>query len=175
MGSWCPSRFRRCRFCDLKIRPGSPPISSAGTNRCCGLSTLHTIDASKTLERIVGTFEAGDQQAVRSRLAASFRYFFSQRLIPKKSGGRLAILEVLKSTMRTREYLERGEGEGKTLLDAMRDGELDGMHYFDGELEKLVRAGMITTETAYLYATNAGNLRIQMADVPDDREPIVFR
>ena len=65
-------------------------------------STLHTIDASKTVERIVGTFEAGDQQAVRSRLAASFRYFFSQRLIPKKTGGRLAILEVLKSTMRTR-------------------------------------------------------------------------
>ncbi len=85
-------------------------------------STLHTIDASKTVERIVGTFEVSDQQAVRGRLAASFRYFISQRLIPKKDGGRMAIIEMLKATMRTREYIEMGEKEGKSLLDAMRDG-----------------------------------------------------
>src|SRR5207248_6340269 len=57
------------------------------------LSTLHTIDASKTVERVIGTFEAGDQQGVRTRLAASFRYFISQRLIPRKSGGRGVLLE----------------------------------------------------------------------------------
>jgi len=131
-------------------------------------STLHTIDASKTVERIVGTFEAGDQQQVRTRLAATFRYFISQRLIPKKGGGRQPIIEMLKSTMRTRDYLEQGEKEGKSLLDAMRDGELDGMQHFDGELEKLVRAGAISQSTAYLYATNAGNLRVQLADVPDE-------
>ena len=77
---------------------------------------------------------------------------------------------MLKSTLRTRDYLEKGNAEGKTLLDAMKDGELDGMQHFDGELEKLVRAGVITTSTAYLYATNAGNLRVQMADVADDQE-----
>ncbi len=131
-------------------------------------STLHTIDASKTVERIVGTFEVSDQQAVRSRLAASFRYFISQRLIPKKGGGRMAIIEMLKATMRTREYIEMGEKEGKSLLDAMRDGALDGMQYFDGELEKLVRAGTIAQSTAYLYATNPGNLRVALADVPDE-------
>ena len=131
-------------------------------------STLHTIDASKTVERIVGTFEVADQQAVRARLAASFRYFISQRLIPKKGGGRMAIIEMLKATMRTREYIENGEKEGRSLLDAMRDGTLDGMQYFDGELEKLVRAGLIAPSTAYLYATNAGNLRVQLADVPDE-------
>jgi twitching motility protein PilT len=131
-------------------------------------STLHTIDASKTVERIVGTFEVSDQQAVRGRLAASFRYFISQRLIPKKAGGRMAIIEMLKATMRTREYIEMGEKEGKSLLDAMRDGALDGMQYFDGELEKLVRAGTIAPSTAYLYATNAGNLRVALADVPDE-------
>ncbi|HEX6007790.1 MAG TPA: PilT/PilU family type 4a pilus ATPase [Burkholderiales bacterium] len=136
-------------------------------------STLHTIDASKTVERIVGAFEQGDQQAIRTRLAASFRYFISQKLIPKKSGGRMPVLEVLKSTMRTREYIENGDTEGKSLLDAMRDGELDGMRHFDGELEKLVRAGEITLETAYLYATNAGNLRIQLADVPDQSSLII--
>jgi twitching motility protein PilT len=131
-------------------------------------STLHTIDASKTVERIVGTFEVADQQAVRARLAASFRYFISQRLIPKKTGGRMAIIEMLKATMRTREYVETGEREGKTLLDAMRDGALDGMQYFDGELERLVRDGSISVSTAMLYATNAGNLRVALADVPDE-------
>jgi twitching motility protein PilT len=136
-------------------------------------STLHTIDASKTVERIVGTFEVSDQQAVRSRLAASFRYFISQRLIPKKGGGRMAIIEMLKATMRTREYIEVGEREGKSLLDAMRDGGLDGMQYFDGELEKLVRAGTISLSTALLYATNAGNLKVALADVPDEDSLIV--
>ncbi len=129
-------------------------------------STLHTIDASETADRIVNTFEPSDQKAVRARLAASFRYFISQRLVPMKSGDRTAVLEVLKSTMRTREYLEQGESEGKTLLDAMRDGELDGMQHFDGELEKLVRQGIISSATALLYATNAGNLRVQLFDVP---------
>jgi twitching motility protein PilT len=135
-------------------------------------STLHTIDASKTVERIVGSFEGADQHMVRSRLAASFRCFISQKLIPKEGGGRVAVLEVLKATMRTRDYIEQGETEGKSLLDAMRDGELDGMQYFDGEIEKLVRARVITFATALLHATNAGNLRIQLADLPaDQKEP----
>jgi twitching motility protein PilT len=137
------------------------------------LSTLHTIDASKTVERVIGTFEAGDQQSVRTRLASSFRYFISQRLIPRKSGGRVVLLEVLKSTMRTRDYIEQGETEGKTLLEAMQDGELDGMQTFDGEIEKLVRAGVISFDTGLLYATNAGNLRIQLADVPSESEAIL--
>jgi twitching motility protein PilT len=131
-------------------------------------STLHTIDASKTVERIVGTFDAADQKIIRQRLAGSFRYFISQRLIQQKSGGRIAILEVLRSTLRTRDYIERGDAEGRSLLDAMRDGELDGMQYFDGELERLVRAGAISLQTAYLNATNAGNLALQLADVPDE-------
>ena len=134
-------------------------------------STLHTIDASKTVERIVGAFEAGEQHTVRARLAATFRYFISQRLVPKKSGGRMAVLEILKSTMRTRDYLQAGDSEGKTLLDAMRDGELEGMQCFDAELEKLIRAGAISMATGLLHATNAGNMRVQLADVPDSAEP----
>lgn len=131
-------------------------------------STLHTIDASKTVERIIGTFEAGDQLAIRNRLAASFRFFVSQRLVPKKDGGRVPVLEILKATMRTRDYIGRGESEGKSLLDAMRDGALDGMQCFDDELEKLVRAGTVTMATALLHATNPGNLQVQMADIPAD-------
>src|SRR6476660_8237721 len=134
-------------------------LSAAETGHVV-FSTLHTIDASKTVDRIVGTFEAGDQQTIRTRLAASFRYFVSQRLVPLKAGGRTAVLEILKSTMRTREYIERGEGEGKTLLDAMRDGEMDGMQHFDGEIEKLIRSGAIAYSTGLLYATNPGNLQV---------------
>ena len=137
------------------------------------LSTLHTIDASKTVERIVGAFDSGDQRAVRGRLAASFRYLISQKLIPKKGGGRMPIIELLKSTLRTRDYMEQGDSEGKSLLDAMRDGALDGMQHFDGELEKLVRAGAISLTTAYLYATNEGNLRVQLADVSDDQDSLI--
>jgi twitching motility protein PilT len=133
-------------------------------------STLHTIDASKTVERIIGTFEAADQQGVRARLAACFRYIISQRLVPKKTGGRMAVLEILRATLRTRDYLEAGEGDGRSLLDAMRDGELDGMQHFDGEMERLVRSDSISFSTAMLYATNPGNLRVQLADVPQHDE-----
>jgi twitching motility protein PilT len=129
-------------------------------------STLHTIDASKTTDRIVNSFEASDQHAVRVRLAATFRYFISQRLIPQIGGGRIAVLEILKSTMRTREYIEKGDSEGKSLLDAMNDGELEGMQSFDNEIEKLVRAGVISMQTALLYASNAGNLQVKLFDAP---------
>ena len=141
-------------------------LSAAETGHLV-FSTLHTIDASKTVERIVGAFDASDQRTIRTRLAASFRYFISQRLVPKKDGRRLAVLEILKSTMRTREYMQAGESEGKSLLDAMRDGELEGMQHFDGELEKLIRGGVISVSTAMTHATNANNLRVQLTDVPE--------
>jgi twitching motility protein PilT len=135
-------------------------------------STLHTIDASKTIERIVGAFPLGDQQIIRTRVAKAFRYIVSQRLLPRKDGsGRLGVIEILKSTMRTREYVERGESEGRSLLDAMRDGNTEGMQHFDGELERLTREGIIALDTALAYASNPGNLRLEMADLPSDDKP----
>jgi twitching motility protein PilT len=129
------------------------------------LSTLHTIDASKTVERIVGVFPVADQHSVRTRFGKAFRFIVSQRLLPKKDGkGRIAAIEILKSTLRTRDYVEKGESEGKTLLDAMRDGDTDGMQHFDGELEKLLRAGTIDYDTALAYSTNPGNFRLEVAD-----------
>jgi twitching motility protein PilT len=134
------------------------------------LSTLHTIDASKTIERIVGTFPLSDQQAIRTRFGKAFRFIVSQRLLPRLDGkGRIAVIEVLKSTMRTREYVEKGEGEGKSLIDAMRDGSLDGMQYFDGELERLIREGVVEMETGISFSTNAGNLRLSLADLAEER------
>ncbi len=79
----------------------------------------------------------------------------------------MAAIEILKSTMRTREYVEKGEGEGKTLVDAMRDGTTEGMQYFDGELERMIRAGIIDLETGLGYASNAGNLRLELADLAE--------
>ena len=129
------------------------------------MSTLHTIDASKTVERIIGVFPLSEQQGIRVRLAKAFRFIISQRLLPRKGvSGRLAVLEILKGTMRTREYIEKGEGEGKTLLDAMRDGSQDGMQHFDEEIEKLVRSRAIDYDIAMQFATNAGNLKLTLAD-----------
>jgi twitching motility protein PilT len=140
------------------------------------MSTLHTIDASKTVERIVGVFPLGEQQSIRVRLAKAFRFIVSQRLLPRKDGnGRVAVLEVLKSTLRTREYVEKGEADGKTLLDAMRDGSDEGMQYFDAEIERLIREGSIDCDTGISYATNAGNLWLQLADYLEDAKRAELR
>jgi twitching motility protein PilT len=84
-------------------------------------------------------------------------------------------MEILKSTLRTREYLEKGEVEGKSLLDAMRDGDTEGMQHFDGEIEKLIRAKAIDVDTGLAHATNPGNLRLMLSDLigeaPSNVEP----
>jgi len=130
------------------------------------LSTLHTIDAAKTVDRIIGVFPKDQEPQVRTRLAQSFRYVISQRLLPKIGGGRVAALEVLKSTMRTRDYILKGETEGRSLTDAMHDGSVDGMQTFDDEIEKLWNGGIITKEVALAYATNPTNLALRMTDDP---------
>jgi twitching motility protein PilT len=133
------------------------------------LSTLHTIDASKTVERIIGVFPNSDQQSIRTRFGKAFRYIVSQRLLPKKDGkGRIAAIEILKATLRTREYVEKGEGEGKTLLDAMRDGDTEGMQHFDGVIEKLIRSGTVDFDAGMAFSTNPGNLRLELADFIDN-------
>ena len=134
------------------------------------MSTLHTIDAAKTIERIIGAFPLADQAAIRNRFSKAFRCIVSQRLLPRKDGkGRIAAIEILKSTMRTRDYVEKGEAEGKSLLDAMRDGDTEGMQHFDGEIEKLIRGGVVDFETGLLYSSNAGNLRLELADFTESR------
>ena len=134
------------------------------------LSTLHTIDAAKTVDRIVGVFPKEQEAQIRTRFAQSFKYVISQRLIPKVGGGRTAVLEILKSTMRTRDYVMRGETDGRSLTDAMHDGSVDGMQTFDDELEKLWNQRVITRETALSYATNPTNLALRLTDEPSSPE-----
>src|SRR5678809_37058 len=127
------------------------------------LSTLHTIDASKTVDRIIGVFPKNEEKVIRTRVAQSFRFIVSQRLIPLSDGkGRVAAIEILKATMRTREYIEKGESEGKSLLDAMRDGKLDGMQDFDTVIKGLIESKVVSLEDGLAFATNQNNLLLQM-------------
>ncbi len=127
------------------------------------LSTLHTIDASKTVDRIIGMYPKNEEKVIRTRLAQTFRYIVSQRLIPRADGkGRIAAVEILKSNPRTREYIEKGEEQGKSLLDAMRDGEIDGMQDFDGVIRELIENETITLDDGLSYATNQNNLLLQL-------------
>lgn len=134
------------------------------------LSTLHTIDAAKTVDRIIGVFPKDQEPQVRTRLSQSFRYVISQRLLPKQGGGRVAALEILKSTMRTRDYVMKGETDGRSLTDAMHDGSVDGMQTFDDEIEKLWNEGVISKETALAYASNPTNLALRLTDEPEAKK-----
>src|SRR2546422_2253355 len=127
------------------------------------LSTLHTIDASKTVDRIIGLYPKSEEAVIRTRLAQTFRYIISQRLIPRVDGrGRIAAVEILRSSPRTREYIEAGEADGKSLLDAMRDGKLDGMQNFDSVIRDLIERQVITIEDGLAFATNQNNLLLEL-------------
>ena len=127
------------------------------------LSTLHTIDASKTVDRIIGLYPKNEEQVIRTRLAQTFRYIISQRLIPRADGsGRVAAVEILRSSPRTREYIETGEQEGKSLLDAMRDGKLDGMQDFDTVIKGLIESKAVSLEDGLAFATNQNNLLLSL-------------
>ena len=126
------------------------------------LSTLHTIDAAKTVDRIIGVFPKNEERQIRTRFSQAFKWVVSQRLVPKGGGGRLALCEILRSTARTREYVQEGEREGKSLIDAMNDSVLDGMQSFDYELERLINNGTLDKETGLSYATNRTNLALRL-------------
>jgi twitching motility protein PilT len=126
------------------------------------LSTLHTIDATKTIDRIVGVFPKNEERQIRTRFSQSFKWIVSQRLVPKVGGGRIATCEILRSNSRTREYIQEGEREGKSLSDAIEDGGLEGMQSFDGELFRLIHEGVVDREVALSYATNRTNLQLRL-------------
>jgi twitching motility protein PilT len=128
------------------------------------LSSMHTMDASKTVERIVSSFSAGEQPLARDRFAKTFRYIICQRLLPKPDrSGRIAVAEILKSNPRTRECIEKGERDGKTLLDAIKTGASEGMQHFDGEIAQLVRDRVVDLETGLSFASNPTVLGQELA------------
>ena len=149
---------------EIRDRETMEILLEAAENGHLILSSMNTVDASKTVERIIAGFPAGEHQAVRDRLAKTFRYIIAQRLVPCADGERrMAVFEILKSNSRTRDCIEQGERPGRTLLDTMKAGESEGMQHFDSEIAKLVRSGLVDLETGLCFASNATVLGQELA------------
>ena len=144
---------------ELRDRETMEMVLEAAETGHLVLSSLNAPNAVKTLDRIVTAFPAAEQSAVRGRLAKTLRYVISQRLIPRKDTGRVAIVEVFKNTPATANYLECEDPSGGNLLKALKNGASEGMQHFDAEIEKLVQAGIVDLETALNCATDPQQLR----------------
>jgi len=127
-------------------------------------STLHTLDAKETIDRIVGMFANEEQNRIRMSLASVLEGVISQRLIPTKRGGRIAGIEILKKTARIEQLI--AENRDAEIPDALFDGkEIYGTQTFDQALLDLIRKGEITNEVALEYATNPADLKLKMQGV----------
>ena len=120
------------------------------------MSTLHTINAGQTINRIVGMFEQSEEKQIRIRLAETLRWVVSQRLLPKIGGNRIAALEIMGNSLRVKEAIEHGESEGKTFYEIIEAAASFGWKTFDIAVLELFEQDMITEETALLYCTNKG-------------------
>ena len=130
-------------------------LSAAETGHLV-LTTLHTVDAGSTINRIIGMFPNEDERQIRIRLADSVRWIVCQRLLPKIGGGRVATFEILGTNLRVQDAILHGESEGKTFNDIMEASTAFGMVTFDHHLVGLYEEGLITQETAMAYATQRG-------------------
>ncbi len=117
------------------------------------LSTLHTLDAGQTINRILGMFPTEEENQIRTRIADSIRWIVCQRLLPKVGGGRVAAFEILRTNLRVKDSILHGESEGKTFYDIMQAGKAFGMVTFDDYILSLYEKGIITQETAMAYAS----------------------
>jgi len=120
------------------------------------MSTLHTINAGQTINRIVGMFDQAEEQQIRIRLAETVRWIVSQRLLPKVGGGRVAALEIMGNSLRVKDAIEHGESEGKTFYEIIEAASSFGWKTFDMAVLELFEQGLITEESAVLYCTNKG-------------------
>ncbi len=120
------------------------------------LSSLHTINAGQTVSRIVGMFDHDEQKQIRIRLAETLRWIVAQRLVPRIGGDRVAALEIMGSSLRTRHSIEHGESEGKTFYEIIEASSTFGWATFDSAMIELYKKGAITEESALLYCTSKG-------------------
>jgi twitching motility protein PilT len=142
---------------------------TAGETGHLVFSTLHTISAGQTINRILGMFNKDEEQLVRERLAASLRYIIGQRLVPKIDGGRQLITELMGSSLRTREAIELGENENRRLHDIIEAGSSAGWHSFEQSLLKAYEEKLISEEAAQLYCINKPKMR-QRLDSANSRQ-----
>ncbi|MBU6400122.1 MAG: PilT/PilU family type 4a pilus ATPase [Verrucomicrobia bacterium] len=130
-------------------------LSAAETGHLV-VSTLHTIDAGQTINRILGMFETEEQEQVRIRLADTLRWIVSQRLAPKVNGGRFALLEIMGSNLRIKDSITYGESEGKSFYEIIEASYTFGWRTFDHACLEAYEQGLVTEETAQLYCTKKG-------------------
>jgi twitching motility protein PilT len=122
-------------------------------------TTLHTINAGQTINRILGMFSKDEEQLLRQRLADTLRYIVSQRLLSKVGGGRLLLTEIMGSSLRTRETLLYGESENRTFQEIIEAGSTLGWHSFDQGLLKAYEADLITEDTAVIFCAHKNKMR----------------
>jgi twitching motility protein PilT len=130
-------------------------LSAAETGHLV-VSTLHTIDAGQTINRILGMFEQEEQEQIRLRLSDTLRWVVSQRLAPKVGGGRVALLEIMGSNLRIKDTIVMGEGEGKTFHEIVEANYTFGWRTFDQACLDAFDRGILTEENALLYCTKKG-------------------
>ncbi|MDA8161837.1 MAG: PilT/PilU family type 4a pilus ATPase [Desulfobacteraceae bacterium] len=123
-------------------------------------STLHTISAGHTINRILGMFDTEEERQVRFRLADSLRWVVGQRLLPKAGGGRIAVFEAMQNNVRVKDSIINGESEGKTFYEIIDAGQAYQMHTFDQDIIKIFSQGFIDEDTAMTYASNRSKVRI---------------
>ena len=133
------------------------------------LSTIHTINAGQSINRILGMFELAEETQLRLRLSETMRYVVSQRLTPKVNGGRILINEIMGSNLRTREAIALGEDEGRSFYDIIESNATFGWTTFDQALHRAYQANLISEETANLYATNKAKMTRYIDDVKKKR------
>lgn len=122
-------------------------------------TTMHTINAGQTINRILGMFSKEEEQQLRQRLADTVRYIVSQRLVSKIDGGRLLVTEIMGSSMRTRETLLYGESENRTFQEIIEAGGTMGWHSFDQSLLEAYKADLVTDETAMIFCAHKHKMR----------------
>lgn len=130
-------------------------LSAAETGHLV-FSTLHTVDAGQTINRILGMFSTEEENQIRIRMADTIRWIVGQRLLPKIGGGRVAAFEVLRSNIRIKDSILNGESEGKTYYEIIQQGGAFGMATFDEFIIHLYEQGLISQETAMAYASRKG-------------------
>lgn len=146
------------------------------------MSTLHTIDAGQTINRILGMFDTDEQEQIRLRLADTLRWVVSQRLAPREGGGRKALLEIMGSNLRIKDAITQGEAEGRSFYEIIEDSEVFGWNHFDRACVNAYKEGAISEETAALYCTKKGvvsrlidNIKTERGESTDTGDELKLR
>jgi twitching motility protein PilT len=143
-------------------------LSAAETGHLV-LSTLHTVDAGQTVNRIVGMFEQEEEKQIRIRLADTVRWIACQRLLPKEGGGRVAAFEIMGSNLRVKDTILNGESEGKTYYEIIEGSQPFGMMTFDQCIADLYKQDLISEDTALSYSSRKGVVGRALDSIKSER------